>query len=65
MLRAALFTVVGGGSFVYWLVADPGYEESVTQSEWTYVFAFSVAILGRVFGNVPRAAGAPVRSRRP
>jgi hypothetical protein len=35
MLRSALFAFVGLAFFVYWVVADPSFEESASQSEWS------------------------------
>ena len=45
MLRAAFFAFVGVAFFTYWVIADPSYEGSATQSEWPYVLAFSGVIL--------------------
>ena len=52
--RAALFSLAGGLSLVYWLLADPGYD--TIRTEWRYVLLFSCAILAlgvalRVFGS--------------
>jgi hypothetical protein len=55
MLRAALFAFVGLAFFVYWVVADPSFEESASQSEWSYVLAFSGVILLLAFA-VPTLA---------
>jgi hypothetical protein len=49
VVRAALFSFVGVFNFAYWLIADPGYEESATQTEWPYVLGFSVTILSLAF----------------
>jgi MFS family permease len=45
VIRFALFALVGIAFFVYWLLADPSYEEKVTQSEWRNVLGFSSVIL--------------------
>ena len=45
MIRFALFAFVGVAFFVYWLLADPSYEEKAAQSEWRNVLAFSSVIL--------------------
>jgi hypothetical protein len=45
VIRFALFALVGIAFFVYWLLADPSYEEKVTQSEWRNVLGFSSLIL--------------------
>src|SRR5438093_9640062 len=55
MLRSALFAFVGLAFFVYWVVADPSFEESADQSEWSYVLAFSGVILLLAFA-VPTLA---------
>jgi hypothetical protein len=55
MLRSALFAFVGFAFFVYWVVADPSFEESADQSEWSYVLAFSGVILLLAFA-VPTLA---------
>ncbi len=41
----ALFILTGVANFAYWAIADPGFEESSTQTEWPYVLGFSGAIL--------------------
>lgn len=61
MLRSVLFAFVGLAFFVYWVVADPSFEESPTQSQWSYVLAFSGVILLLAFA-VPTFA-ALVRRR--
>jgi hypothetical protein len=55
MLRSALFAFVGLTFFGWWVVADPGFEESASQSEWNYVLAFSGVILLLAFA-VPTLA---------
>ena len=45
MIRGATFTVVGLAFFAHWVVADPGLEESATQSDWPYVLGFSAVLL--------------------
>jgi hypothetical protein len=45
MLRPALFAFVGVAFFAHWVVTDPSFEETATQSEWRYVLAFSGVIL--------------------
>jgi hypothetical protein len=55
VLRSALFAFVGLAFFVYWVVADPSFEESARQSEWSYVLAFSGVILLLAFA-VPTLA---------
>lgn len=44
-MRAGVFALTGIVNFAYWVIADPGYEESGTQTEWPYVIGFSGAIL--------------------
>jgi len=55
MLRSALFAFVGLAFFGWWVVADPSFEESASQSEWSYVLAFSGVILLLAFA-VPTLA---------
>jgi uncharacterized membrane protein len=45
MPRAAFFAFVGVAFLAYWVIADPSYDESATQSEWPYVLFFSGVIL--------------------
>src|SRR5882724_10669124 len=45
MLRPALFAFVGVAFFAHWVVTDPSFGETATQSEWRYVLAFSGVIL--------------------
>lgn len=47
--RAALFALVGVAFFGHWLLADPSFEVSDSQSEWKYVLGFSAAILALAF----------------
>ena len=49
VLRAALYTLVGVLFCAYWVIADPGYDESATQDDWAYVLGFSAAILSLSF----------------
>ena len=51
MLRSALFAFVGFAFFVYWVVADPSFEDSASQSEWSLQMSwvFFVFILGTAF----------------
>lgn len=55
MLRSALFAFVGLAFSTYWVVADPSFEDSASQSEWSYVLAFSGLILLLAFA-VPTLA---------
>jgi hypothetical protein len=43
--RAALFALVGLVFFLHWTLADPGYEVSASQDDWSFVSGFSAAIL--------------------
>jgi len=45
MLRSALFALVGVAFFAHWVVFDPSYEETASQSEWSHVLEFSGVIL--------------------
>ena len=45
VIRIALFALVGALFFAHWVITDPGYGESTTQSQWRYVLFFSVALL--------------------
>jgi len=45
MKQAALFAFVGAAFLAHWVVADPSYEGSASQSEWAYVLFFSGVIL--------------------
>ena len=45
MMRAAFFTLVGVAFFVFWVLADPSYEETASQSERKWVLAFSGVLL--------------------
>ena len=42
--------------FLHWQVADPSFDESASQSRWSYMLLFSAAILGLAFA-VPAFAG--------
>jgi hypothetical protein len=44
MVRAVFFALVGAVFLAQWLLADPSYEESASQSEWPYVLFFSSVI---------------------
>ena len=63
--RAAYFAFVGVAFFAYWVVADPSYDESPTQSEWPYVLSFSGVILLLAFAvpAVARLAGGRLAQR--
>lgn len=39
------FAFVGAVFLAHWVITDPGYGESATQSEWRYVLFFSAALL--------------------
>ena len=43
MMRAILFALVGGFFVAHWLLADPTFKESETQTEGKYVLGFSAA----------------------
>ena len=45
MLRAAVFASVGVAFFAHWLITDPSFEGSTSQSEWRYVLGFSATLL--------------------
>ena len=45
VLRSALFAFVGVAFFAHWVVFDPSYEETASQSEWSHVLEFSGLIL--------------------
>jgi hypothetical protein len=48
-MRAALFALVGVAFFAHWVIADPSYEVSDSQDDWSYVLLFRAAILTLVF----------------
>jgi hypothetical protein len=57
--RAAFFVVVGVAVFAHWLVTDPSHGETVAQTGWRHVIAFSgvvaaigagIVILGPIVG---------------
>jgi hypothetical protein len=43
--RAALFALVGLVFFLHWTLADPSYEVSESQDDWSFVLGFRAAIL--------------------
>jgi hypothetical protein len=45
VLSAALFALVGVAFLLHWVLADPGFDESEAQDEWTHVLGFSTALL--------------------
>jgi hypothetical protein len=45
VVRAALFAFVGVAFLLHWIVADPGFDESESQTDWSYVLGFSMALL--------------------
>ena len=65
MPRAAFFAFVGVAFFAYWVIADPSYDETATQSEWPYVLFFSGVILLLAFAvpAVARVAGGRLAQR--
>ena len=46
MRQAALFALVGVALLAHWVLADPGYEASESQDDWSFVLLFSAAIAG-------------------
>lgn len=45
MARAALFALTGFAFLAYWVVADPSFEATWSQTEWPHVLGFSGALL--------------------
>ena len=43
--RVALFILVAVLFIAHWVIADPGFEESATQTQWPFVIFFSAALL--------------------
>ncbi len=65
MPRAAIVALVGVAFFAYWVIADPSYDETATQSEWPYVLFFSgvIALLALAIPLVARLTGGRVAHR--
>ncbi len=55
MPRAAFFAFVGVAFLAYWVIADPSYDETATQSEWPYVLFFS-GVIGLLAFAIPLLA---------
>jgi hypothetical protein len=51
-IRSALFAGVGIAFLSHWLVTDPGYDSTDSQSEWSHVLWFSAIILALGFALV-------------
>lgn len=47
--RVSLFALVGVAFLAHWIIADPGYEASASQTEWPYVLGFSAALISLGF----------------
>lgn len=44
LMRALLFALPGAAFLAYWVIADPGYGASASQTTWPYVLGFSGAL---------------------
>jgi len=65
MMRAAFFALVGVAFFAFWVLADPSYEETASQSEWKWVLTFSGVLLLLAFAlpMLAQLVGEPVLFR--